>query len=286
MAPQKSVSPISKTSSFSTIVPVIAKQPPERPVRAIPVDENFRDPRRNFYDDLSMLSAYPFVSPPGMTFPERGLGNADEARAFLARLVQYYLLHEIRELQHGSSGIIITKFLGQEKSELGAVDVPPVEVPDPVPYPIANLFHTLQGNEFLDVYSYSESAKDGNPPGPPGTGTPHWDQLEKTFWKNSQHPFVVPRGTTIDLLGDGEERSVRLERRGFYQLKFTVTPMFEGGESLPENFVTHVEDVNSYDCRVVMDYQIQQRFDEGFAPPRYAQWADDLFACMKRVMAP
>lgn len=285
-APHKPLPPISKASGFSTIVPVIAKQQPERPVRAIPIDENFRDPRRNFYDDLSMLSAYPFVSPPGVTFPERHLGNADEARAFLARLMQYYLLHEIRELQHGSSGIIITKFLGQEKGELGAVDVPPVEVPDPVPYPVADLFRALRGNEFLDVYSYSESAKDGKPPGPPGTGTPHWDQLEKTFWKDDRHPFVVPRGTTIDLLGDEADRGVRLERRGFYQLKFTVTCTFGGSESVPENFYTHEQDVDSYDCRITMNYRIQQQFDDGFAPSRYARWADDLFAGMKTVMAP
>jgi hypothetical protein len=274
--------PISTTSSFSTIVPVATVPPPgRRPVRRIPFDANINDPKADFYQDLNTLSQHPFENPPGITFQEKPLGDANVARIFLAQLVQYYILRRIRELQRGTLAFRVTKYLGKETAEAKAIDIPPVSVPDPVPYSIENLFRVLEGNEFLNMYSYSRSTKDG-------VETPHWDQLERTFWQNQQHPFVAPRGTVISLSGNDNdpERDVRLERPGFYKLRFSVVPLFGGHESLPENFYSSDPGVDSYSCRITMDYEIQQRTDGGFAPNLYVQWAEDLFAGMKKAMAP
>jgi len=273
-------SSISKSSSFSTIVPV-ATLSLGRPVRRIPFDENINDPKADFYRDLGMLSQRPFENPPGITFQEKPLGDANVARIFLASLLQYYILRRIRELQRGTLAFSVTTLLGKEKPEAKAIDVPAVPVPDSVPYSIENLFRALEGNEFLNVYSYSKSTKDG-------VETPHWDQLERTYWESRERPFQVPSGTIISFSGNDHdpERNVRLERPGFYELKFSVVPLFGGKGALPENFYTSWPSVDSYSCRITMDYEIQQRTDGGFAPNLYVQWAEDLFAGMKRAMAP
>jgi hypothetical protein len=252
-----------------------------RPIRRIPFDENLNDPKVDFYRDLGVLSQRPFENPPGITFDEKPLGDANVARIFLAELLQYYILHEIRVLQHGRLGFSVTKFLGKEAGEAKAIDVPPVPVPDPVPHSIEYLFRTLEGNEFLNVYTYGTSTKDG-------VETPHWVQIERTDWQSREHPFQVPSGTIISFSGSDHdpERNVRLERPGFYKLKFAVVPLFGGNGSLPENFYSSSPGIDSYSCRITMDYEIQQRTDGGFTPQLYAQWADNLFTGMKRVMAP
>src|SRR2546430_3092247 len=155
-----SIPSISKVSSLSVVVPV-ATVSQGRPIRRIPFDENINDPKLDFYRDLGMLSQRPFENPPGITSQEKPLGDATVARIFLAELLQYYILHEIRVLQRGTLAFSVTKFLGKETAVAKAIDVPPVPVPDPVPYPIEDLFRALEGNEFLNVYSYSKSTKDG-----------------------------------------------------------------------------------------------------------------------------
>ena len=272
-----SIPSISKVSSLSVVVPV-ATVSQGRPIRRIPFDENINDPKLDFYRDLGMLSQRPFENPPGITFQEKPLGDATVARIFLAELLQYYILHEIRVLQRGTLAFSVTKFLGKETAVAKAIDVPPVPVPDPVPYPIEDLFRALEGNEFLNVYSYSKSTKDG---------TPHWERIERTFWQSREHPFQVPNGTIITLSGNDHdpERNVQLERPGLYKLKFAIVPLFAGNGSLPENFYTSSPGVDSYSCRITMDYEIQQRTDGSFASHLYAQWAENLFAGMKRAMA-
>ena len=278
-AVSQSLQPVSKSSSFSTVVPV-ATVLLGRPFRRIPFDENINDPRADFYRALAMLGQRPFENPPGITFQEKPLGDPNVARVFLAQLLQYYTLCRIRELQHGVVAFSVTKFLGKEPAEAKAIDVPPVPVPDPVPYSIDSLFRALEGNEFLNLYVYSKSAKDG-------VETPHWDQPERTYWQNREHPFQVPRGTSISFSGNDHdpERNGRLERPGFYKLQFSVVPLFGAKGSLPENFYTSWPGVDSYSCRITMTYEIQQRADGGFAPNLYAQWAGDLFAGLKRGMA-
>ncbi|MFZ0981104.1 MAG: hypothetical protein WAN23_17005 [Candidatus Acidiferrales bacterium] len=271
---------ISQSFSFSTIVPV-ATVSLGRPIRRIPFDENANDTRIDFYNDLGMLSQRLFRDPPGITFEEKPLGDARVARIFLADLLQYYILHEIRVLQRGTQAFRVTKFLGKGAAVAKAIDVPPVPVPDAFPYPIENPFGALEGNEFLKVYSYSTSVKDG-------LETPHWEQIERTYWQSREHPFEVPRGTIISFSGNNNdpERDVLLERPGFYKLKFAAVPLFGGNGSLPENFYTSQPGVDSYSCRITMDYEIRQRSDGGFAPSLYTQWAESLFSGMKRVMAP
>lgn len=285
---QKPLARISKSSSFSTIVPVLTV-PSGRPVRRIPFDENFRDPRSRFYLDLDTLSQRPFVNPPGVTYQEKPLGDPNVARVFVADLLQYYILREVRDLQNGTMAWGVTKFLGKDTTEMKTIDEPPIPVPDPVPFPVTKLLHILGENEFLNVYSYYESAKDKDtPPGPPGTGIPHWEQMEKNFWQSRKRPFQLPRGTVITLSGNDRDpqRSVQLERPGFYKLKFSVTPDWSNKNSIPEGFSTSSQDVDSYSCRIDMDYEIQQPGSGGFTPILYAQWADNLFAGMKKAMAP
>lgn len=277
---RESLPAITKSSSFSTVVPVSTVYF-SRPVQRIPSDENEKDPRIDFYRDLGMLSRRPFKDPPGVTFVDKPLGDASVARVFLAELLQYYILQKIRVLQHGTLAFGVTKYLGQDKAVAKAIDVPPIPVPDAVPYSINELFRSLDGNEFLDGYAYSESNQNG-------VVTPNWYQPEIEYWRNSVHPFMVPRGTDIRFSGNDKdpERNVELERAGFYRLKFTVVPMFGGPGSLPENSYTSLPGVDSYSCRITMDYQIQQRADGGFVPKSYVEWAENLFAGIKNAMAP
>jgi hypothetical protein len=279
-SPKVENSPISKSSSFSTMVP-LATISVSRPIKRIPFDENLNDPKVDFYRDLGTLSQRPFENPPGITFQEKPLRDANVARIFTAELLQYYILHEIRVLQHGTLGLSVTKFLGKETAVAKPIDVPPVPVPDPVPYSIKNLFRALEGNEFLNVYTYGTTTKDA-------VETPHWVQIERTDWQSREHPFQVPSGTVISFSGNDHdpERNVRLERPGFYKLKFAVVPLFGSNGSLPEDFYTNSPGVDSYSCRITMDYEIQRRTDGGFSPQLHAQWADSLFTGMKRAMAP
>lgn len=277
---RKALLRLSASSTFLVVVPV-ATVSPGRPTRRIPFDENINDPNSAFYRDLGLLSQRPYKNPPGVTFKEEPLNDPKAARLFLAELLQYYILREVRILQHGTLEFGVTKFLGKPYAVANAVDVAPVPVPNGAPYPILKLFRALGENEFLNVYSYSTSTKDG-------VETPHWEQIERSYWYSKEHPFKMPKGTVISFSGNNKDpkREVIFQRPGFYRLKFSVVPLFGADSSLPKNFLTSWPGVDSYSCQISMEYKIQQRTDKTFSPDAYVHWAESLFRGMKQAMAP
>lgn len=164
--------PIVKTGSFTTLIPINV----DAPTVPIPIDENWDDPMRDFYSELSNLALVPgnAAETGWPVVGGRKIATDGDRFEFAAELIQFYLLTRIQRIHRGSHGLD-THIIGPNgETVVTPMVLKAVVPPESTPYPSAKLLELVKGNQFL-----TPSAK---------------MILERV-------PYPVPAGTSIHLAG-------------------------------------------------------------------------------------
>ncbi len=254
--------PIEKTETFAVMVP-FDTAPNAFP---IPMDVNPDDPLFRTYMDYHSLASNGTV--PDSARNWNGIGqiswngiHVDESTApsFLGRLLQYYILSLIDELQRNSMTVAVGMPPGA-----GAGIVPP----NATPYSSQKLFKTLESNKFFQPF-------------------PNVKSRHRMLWE--MKPVMMPLGTDIELIEQPRSTYlVRLKRPLYYMIEYLIECFVGTGVgSVPPHFVTaHPETVMQWPFYVKMRYQIERRGGRDFNPDSYVQWADALYRGVHNKLAP
>jgi hypothetical protein len=213
-APHKALPPLIKRDAFSTLIPLITEESRGMLTGArIPHDSNLNDPLLLTYSEIASISYIPLrpeVDRQSGTLKAPTLTDAD-MRDFLGRVLQYYILRAISQMQHTITAM-------NYESEKGATTVTTsaVIVPDETQYPKIELDKLLA------------TAK-----------IPIW---QGGLWVWRSYPLKVPKGTVIKFSeAEGEKISydVRFVRTPDFSLDFKIElgGRNQGQRAFPKYFV-------------------------------------------------
>lgn len=244
---------------FTVLIPFM----PDSPNSPIPFDVNPDDPHSQFYSDLMMIAARPNEEPANSPPRQpRNFGDENEVDRFSARLMVFNLLEQIDYSRNGSYGMTFRAGEG-----VSPFNRPPVPFPQPAPYhPDAALLRAINESQFPD-------------------------SLRIKTWTHV--PVKLPEGIRIVISEQNEPGKpflalVSLERPHFYKIDFSAQPsismiVMNGTSALPAHFVAPANSLGIRTASVVvsMNYEIQQRQDQGFIPKEYETWAKSLFTWVR-----
>jgi hypothetical protein len=239
--------PIERTVKFAVMIP-FDTAPNAFP---IPHDENPDDPMFRTYGDLASLATKETMPPSARDAVNKGERTSwnsvpvstEDAPAFFGKLLRYYILTSIDNLQRNS----VTVAIGYPAEARAGIEPPNV-----VPYPNKKLFRELAKSSF------------------------YWP-----FEWEHKPPIRMPKGTEIRFAEEEKPAAylVRLERPGYFKIEYKVTQsMGTGVGSVPKNFATsRASTTMQWAFFVTMHYTIYDSDDNDFNPSLYAQWADALY---------
>jgi len=253
--------PLIRTKAFSTIIPFTV----DDFHAGIPYDSNTADPLLLTYSVLggiSDISRSPFLDQSSGKVIVPKVSDADIVR-FLGRIMQYYVLRTVNELQNPVT------YTNYESGKGISTDTnSPVSVPDEKEYPNEKLFKLLEKLKL--TFTRNSGAND-------------W------MWK--QYQMKVPSGTKIDFVEVADTGSanyiIRFERAPDLLLDFRIEPTGrnQGQGTFPKNFAP----VSGRDIQETYSYVFTIHVDLHWNGDRsvgqdYVEWANGLEAGLHRKL--
>jgi hypothetical protein len=231
---------------------------------AVPYDDNPDDPMFQTYDKLASLAMFGTIPDSARESRETGQitwkGNPvsmNEAPVFLGRLLQYYILDSLDDLQHNS----LTTYVGRPATAKAGIEPPDAEL-----YPDGQLSHMLADNKFYKPFLYK-----------PNFGVSR---------------MKLPKGTAVKFMEEGkppERFIVQFDRPKYFNVQFVVeTFVGTGVGNVPKDFHTsHLATTMQWTFFVTMHYSIEHHpEDNTFVPEIYARWLDALYDGLANKLSP
>lgn len=254
--------PIKRTAKVAVMIP-FDTAPDAFP---IPLDENPDDPMYRTYIHMNSLARWGLATSKDMNGNDLkpSLGrikpvSVSEAPSFLGKLLQYYILTSIDELERSS----ITVAIGYPSEAK-----PGIDPPDSTPYPNGKLFQELANNQFFQAFRGMKSP-------------------ERMSWEAS--PIKMPNATEIRIRNEEkpDRYVVRIDRSGYFSMEYVIENFGGTGVgNVPKHFITpYASTTMQWAFFVTMRYAIQRRTEEDFHPEDYALWADALFAGLNQKLS-
>jgi hypothetical protein len=227
------------------------------------MNTNNLNPHRDYYQDLTGLTARPDTPPiDSPPYVSRNL-EKDNGLSFAMNLVQYYTFQSIYRLQRGSSGIKWTAEVG-----VTPIQRTPIPPPDSVPYSNDAVLKMLSTSEFFRP-------------------------TDKLMWRYDTNRLVVPKNTLVSFTstpsapekGQMGVCGISFERPGYYLLTFDISSGFAAMSGMPPNFEPkQIAGTFTWSIVVTMHYEIARREDGDFEPEAYEAWANALFDGLRSKM--
>jgi hypothetical protein len=246
-----------KVDRFTTTIPFLISDN----AAEIPLDDNRNDPLGHTYAALRGVASFPRDESRGAPRVDSVKMPGEEIQVFLARVLQYYVVRSIFEIQDPTATWSFNDVDGL------TTDAPaPVYVPDQEGYPRDKWLGQAQSLG-LNYSRYNE----------------------RTL------PLVsLPRGAILSLLvedtgGKSPTRYVvRVDRRPDFSLSFILTPTMSGARTLPRNFMIEPRfyrgDIETYTYNFIVDFDFIWNGDRDKGE-RYQEWALGLVSGMKKRLA-
>jgi hypothetical protein len=245
--------PLVRQDAFSTLIPFVTEEYGGIVTRAsIPPDSNQNDPLFSTYSDLEGISFLP---------PEVGQQLSptdDDMKNFLGRVLQYYILQSISEMQY-----TITKMNYDTEKGATTATTSAVTVPDETIYP-KNELDKLLATTKIRIW--------------PGG-----------LWVWKSYPLKVPKGTIVSfseaLQGEKASYGVRFVRTPDCRLYFKIEPSGrnQGRRTFPKGFVPleqkSIKDAYTYVFVVNLDFEWKGSRADG---EPYLEWAQGLFSGLRK----
>jgi hypothetical protein len=262
-APYKALRPLIKQDAFSTLIPFITEESMGMLIGArIPFDSNVNDPLLLTYSEIagiSSISLMPEVDPQSRALKAPTLTDAD-MKNFLGRMLQYYILRAVSEMQH-----TITAMSYESGKGTTTVTTSAVIVPDQTEYPKTDLDKLLATVKI-----------------------PIW---HGGLWVWKSYPLKVPKGTNVSFTEAWEGEKifyiVRFVRAPDFSLDFKIEPAGrnQGQGTFPKYFVPFgpkgIKDAYTY--IFVVNLNFQWNGDRMDAEP-YVEWAHGLFSGLRKKL--
>jgi hypothetical protein len=249
--------------NFNTLIPYVL----DHDEGEIPLDANTADPLSSTYGELGAIAYLPIPSPK-VNYKERTVfisppPNSAEVTKFLAHLLQYYVIRLVASMEHPR----VT-----ENWESGkGITLNPT---DSVSAPAAKVYPTKQLFALWPSLGLAFSVNGG---------------VDDWMWRDC--PLELPQRTVLSLSETPTFYTVRFERKSYYRLDFRITPSGhnKGLSTLPGNFqfdtpISDIKDPSSYAFIVTMEFSWHAKDRAEYED--YAEWAQDVFAVLKRHLAP